>query len=76
MNERLKIMDILGDSCVICGSKQNLQFHEIHGKNHSTSIIFVREHKEDFVPLCGKCHRAKTRLLELDESQRTKLINL
>jgi len=63
--------NIIGNSCKICGESQNLQFHEIHGKNHLVSYWEARyyyyfENSADFVPLCRKCHKIIHNLVKFD----------
>jgi predicted HNH restriction endonuclease len=55
---REKLLKVFGDKCSICGSNHNIHLHEIYGKNHSYSLTYVLNHKEDFIPLCYYCHRA------------------
>lgn len=56
---REELKQELGDKCRICGRRRERYFyHEIHGKNHVRSNPnYILQHKEDFVPLCGLCHR-------------------
>ena len=60
---RTELEIVIGNKCIVCGSTKHIVFHEIHGKKHplprgdSKRIhFFMLEHKEDFVPLCFKCH--------------------
>jgi len=53
---------LIGNTCQICGTTQNVAFHEIHGKNHNQNsyrlrIYYYLENAGDFVPICLKCHR-------------------
>jgi hypothetical protein len=48
-------------SCVLCGSTQNLTFHEIYGRKHPDlykkgGLEYLKANKADFVLLCGKHH--------------------
>jgi len=59
--QRAKLMDIMGNKCVICGLEQGgtqyLHLHEINGVIHPLDKgKYVLAHKDDFVPLCKKCH--------------------
>jgi len=67
---RLKslIREIFGDSCAICGNKQNLNYHEINGKKHPYNTLaklkYILAHREDFLLLCYECHKAVHYLLK------------
>jgi hypothetical protein len=50
------LLGLIGKSCLICNSRSKLTFHEIHGKKHEETHLFVLIHKEDFVTLCKRCH--------------------
>ena len=55
---RQKSFDVVGNSCVICGSKENLILHEIHGKPHDASNIYkTLNNSKDFVAVCFRHHR-------------------
>lgn len=48
---------LIGDSCIVCGSKKVL-FHKKDGKPHkNTTAIYYLKHYKDFIPLCAKHHR-------------------
>lgn len=54
-----KVRALFDLKCIICGSDLKVQLHEVHGKDHSKLFFsYIRKHKEDFVPLCRKCHQA------------------
>lgn len=62
--KRQELLNLIGNSCVVCGSKEKLVIHEIHGKKHPmscgrTNIYFnyVKLHVSDFATLCRRCHR-------------------
>jgi hypothetical protein len=75
--EQRKILEnLIGNSCVVCGSTRYIQFHEIHNKKHPITFSYYFKHIKDFVPLCQRCHTTKTRLNQLTEPQRTALVNL
>lgn len=56
----VKARKLIGDTCIICGSKDKIKFHEIYGKSHYgyETSCYILNHKEDFIPLCRDCHRA------------------
>jgi len=60
--QRKLLLDSIGNKCVICGfeeseGKGKLHFHEKYGKEHPYNKgIYILKHKEDFVPLCYRCH--------------------
>lgn len=53
---QLRIDQILGIKCVICGRTDTLICHEIHGKPHSFRRNYILSHPEDFARLCRRCH--------------------
>lgn len=58
--KRKEVEQLLGDKCIICDSNKHLQYHEVHGKSHPFSrsgMNYILKHPEDFVPLCGWCHK-------------------
>ena len=54
--ERTFLKQLIGNRCILCGSKKRLTFHEIHGKKHPLCSSYYRNHKEDFVSLCQRHH--------------------
>lgn len=72
--QRKLLENLIGSKCVVCDSERYIQFHEIHNIRHPISFSYYFEHIKDFVPLCQRCHSAKTRLLELTDTQRTTLL--
>jgi len=58
---KLTLEDVLPKiECLICDSKKNLQYHEIHGKKHRYGGYakgYVFKNPNDFIVLCCKCHR-------------------
>jgi predicted nucleic acid-binding Zn ribbon protein len=66
-----EVMLIFGKTCSLCGSnpkklkKRRLVLHEIHGKSHVTYNKYYKEHKEDFIPLCRKCHTVLHWLIDI-----------
>jgi len=61
LEQRKKLLEALGDNCMLCGFKESkgrkIQFHEIYGSDHPYNKgVYILEHKDDFVPLCHKCH--------------------
>ena len=58
---KAKLQKIIGKKCVLCGSTNDIVFHEIHGQQHwEVSYIrnfkYILSHKEDFVSMCRTCH--------------------
>ena len=57
-----KVYAVVGDSCLVCGSKHRLKMHRKSGLNHEFVLNtvrgceFVLSHAEEFVPLCQDCH--------------------
>lgn len=57
-----RLLEVIGKECYTCGSTELIGFHEIHGNSHpprrniKAFFDYLMKHKEDFVPLCGKCH--------------------
>jgi hypothetical protein len=76
IKNKQKVVLILGDSCIVCGSKQNVEYHNIKSIKHQSNPYYILSHIKDFVPLCWKCHRAKTRLNQLTPEQITVLISI
>jgi len=58
---RQKLLNLIGDKCLICGSTKRLIFHEINGKNHLTNgtsaFIYYFDHYKDFITLCYFHHK-------------------
>lgn len=49
---------LLGKKCVFCGrERKRIYRHEIHGKEHPMDPRYILAHIEDFIPVCGTCHR-------------------
>jgi hypothetical protein len=60
---RKKVLSLIGDKCIICGSQNRIQIHEIHGKKHmllrdgeKKYYEYVKAHEKDFVSLCYYHH--------------------
>lgn len=64
---RTTVKKLIGDTCLVCGSTENICFHEIHGKNHSFDnfnklitydkiIAYIVKNYQDFRPICRKHH--------------------
>lgn len=59
MRERKEALrEEFGNKCVFCGISRGLEFHEIHGKNHSKALAYILGHKNDFRLLDYNCHRS------------------
>lgn len=50
------LLGLVGKNCLLCSSRSNLVFHEIHGKRHEDYFPYILKHKEDFVTMCKRCH--------------------
>lgn len=51
----------IGNKCILCGSPENIVFHEINGKPHvmgdwKARELYFLKNSEDFVPICRKQH--------------------
>lgn len=47
----------LGWVCCICGKRRKkMVCHEIHGRRHSSSVSYVKNHIKDFILMCSWCH--------------------
>ncbi len=55
---RQKLLTLIGDKCIFCGSQKKIDFHEKNGKEHVNSLRYYLDHPKDFVPLCRYCHLA------------------
>lgn len=79
-NEKVKMRKEIGDKCIICGSKMNLVFHEIHGKKHSCNFTYSNkiENKKDlnFVCLCNNHHTALHFLSKTEKTNWKKFLEL
>jgi predicted HNH restriction endonuclease len=62
LKKQVKIKEILGYRCVICGAKTNIVYHEKNGLNHaafgylSQNPKYILDNVQNFVPLCRWCH--------------------
>lgn len=67
---REKAFILIGDVCLICGTKKHLIFHEIHGKPHSRydGSYYLKNYK-DFITMCYPHHRIIHELMKLDKEQ-------
>jgi hypothetical protein len=76
MEERnRKASEKLGKVCKVCGSKENIIYHEIHGLPHRVNDVLKRP--EDFIALCCGCHLHITKLYyKADPELAIKLIRL
>jgi len=55
---RQKLLSIIGFRCIICGSTENIIFHEIHGEEHDTGNLWATlKRPQDFLPLCFPHHK-------------------
>jgi predicted HNH restriction endonuclease len=68
--KKAKIIQLIGDRCKTCGRMDNVEYHEIHGKIHTTSYWYILNHVEDFIPLCSLCHRTLHRVLKYEKLQK------
>ena len=74
-----EIRKIIGKTCIVCGSPNVTDYHETHGKKHKTGasgIKYLREHLNDFVPLCRDCHKTIHRLAKLSKLQVEEILKL
>jgi len=55
---RQKLLSIVGSRCLICGTSENVHFHEIHGEPHdSANLCQTLKRPQDFIPLCYSHHK-------------------
>lgn len=78
---REKLLLIVGDTCILCGSKQYIQFHEIYGKNHpdlscQVGYNYLLAHIKDFIPLCWRCHKGLHWVINLNNEQRALFLTM
>lgn len=66
-----KLFRLIGDKCIVCGQIRHkphnkLEFHEKNGVNHRNENRFkyIRKNKENFMPLCHRCHQIVHRIAE------------
>ena len=59
-----EIEEVLGTSCIICGSAKKLEKHEKEGNAHDMAIRFYRNNLDDFVLLCYWCHKSVHWMME------------
>jgi hypothetical protein len=55
INLKNQLNSQMSQICEVCGGKRFV-YHEKHGKRHACSLKYVINHKNDFIPLCRKCH--------------------
>jgi hypothetical protein len=65
---RITMHSLFLSECFLCNTteasnRRSLDLHEKYGRKHSTNVTYILKHKEDFVPLCRKCHSMVTRLM-------------
>ena len=73
--QRRKLLRLIGNKCLACGRKKNINFHEIFGKLHLPRYLYYFKHKEDFVSLCGSCHEAIHKYAIIKSKETEKLLN-
>jgi len=54
--QKLKILSVLGNKCILCGRSQSILFHDKSFINHYHTDGYVLAHINDFVVLCKRCH--------------------
>jgi predicted HNH restriction endonuclease len=76
-----ELAEVLGNFCVLCGSKNHIHYHEIHGNSHYSHTLTRKEvnyrlkHKDDFVCLCRRCHLNLHRVARFFEDTNTELLS-
>ena len=55
----------IGSTCVLCGSKEHIHYHEIHFKKHTYTYHYIATHTEDFIPMCFNCHNVLHKALRI-----------
>ena len=56
-DQREIIYNKIGRKCLICGTEENIHFHQRYGKKHPCTLLYISKHSSDFAPLCKDCHR-------------------
>lgn len=56
ITERILSEAIIGDSCIVCDSDEELNFHQVDNKRHTTKAYF--KEPENFLPLCKEHHKS------------------
>ena len=74
---RQKMIELIGDRCIICGSTEKLCFHEKYFRPHEhESVVYIIKHYKDFLPVCSRHHWLIHRLKECTEEERKKILSL
>ena len=61
---RKKLLEIFGSECLLCKSTERIHLHNIYANHHERGQLNAKrfqyyiEHKDEFVPLCYRCHMA------------------
>jgi hypothetical protein len=77
LKNRIKLLKLIGDKCLICNSTEHLIFHEIHGTPHkNTEPTFYLKNPQNFVTLCYFHHRLVHALMDLNPDAREKINKL
>lgn len=71
---KIKKIELIGNKCIICGSKNYVDYHEIHGKKHTPSLLYYIKHFKDFIPLCRDCHKSLHGLMRLNDEELNKIL--
>ena len=53
--DRILSETFLGSECMICGSEENVEFHQVDNKRHTTKKYY--KFVGDFIPLCNAHHK-------------------
>lgn len=55
---RERLLNQFGERCLICGSTEDIHFHEIYGEPHDSANLYqTLKRPQDFVPLCFPHHK-------------------
>lgn len=62
-----QIRETFGIRCIFCSYEgpKRLHLHEIYGKKHTPSRVYILQHKENFVLLCPEDHRMVSRMMSV-----------
>lgn len=65
---KLKVAQFFGSKCTLCSydggeELKCIVMHEVHGQKHHCGYRHVWKYKENFSPLCFKCHNMVHRMM-------------
>lgn len=56
---RVKLLVLIGDKCIICNTKYNIEFHEKYFReyNRGSRNLYKLKNYKDFIPMCSRHHK-------------------